>query len=129
MTSLINPSNWIYLMRFHRKLMRFLRILFVRSRQKGYDVSDVNLFPPTLMRFPQKKGLISSHLYYLPLFPFHSFILIFYLFKSELILLSYNKLCSLSQSPLWFPPKEGHWSAFKTSLRLIYLIRECYALN
>ena len=67
----------------------------------------------------------------LPLFPFHSFILIFYLFKSELSLLSFccYKLCSLSQSPLCFPPKEGHWSAFKTALRLIYLIGECYALN
>ena len=33
MTSLINPSNWIYLMRFHRKLMRYHSILFMRSRQ------------------------------------------------------------------------------------------------
>ena len=33
MTSLINPSNWIYLMRFHRKLMRCHSILFMRSRQ------------------------------------------------------------------------------------------------
>ena len=30
---LINPSNWIYLMRFHRKLMRYHSILFMRSRQ------------------------------------------------------------------------------------------------
>ena len=26
-------SNWIYLMRFHRKLMRYHSILFMRSRQ------------------------------------------------------------------------------------------------
>ena len=71
-------------MRYHRKLMRFLRILFMRSRQKpmtsfpahfirevktkGYDVIGVNLFLPKLMKFLSKKGIISSLLYYWFLF-------------------------------------------------------------
>ena len=57
MTSLINPSNWIYLMRFHRKLMRFLRILFMRSRQKVMTSATL-IYSPHLNEIPpQKRGL------------------------------------------------------------------------
>ena len=60
MTSLINPSNWIYLMRFHRKLMRFP--FFIHEiKTKGYDVIGVNVFLRTLMRILRKKEVNSVH--------------------------------------------------------------------
>ena len=43
--------------------MRFLRILFVRSRQKVMT-SLALIYSPTLMRFPPKKGIIRCALYY-----------------------------------------------------------------
>ena len=42
------------LMRFHRKLMRFLHFIH-EIKTIAYDVSDVNVFLPTLMRILPKK--------------------------------------------------------------------------
>ena len=50
-------STWPYLYEIPAHFIREIKT-------KGYDVTGVNLFPPTLMRFPPKKGIIRCALYY-----------------------------------------------------------------
>ena len=57
MTSLINPSNQLYLMYSTQTLMRFLRILFMKSRQKAMTSSALMYSTQKLVKSTKKNGV------------------------------------------------------------------------